>query len=60
MKLKHPIIYGIIGSLGFASSIALVDFFRDKEFELLKFILGIFIFGIAMFFTARINNKKDE
>jgi phosphate starvation-inducible membrane PsiE len=59
-NLKTQIIYGIISGFIYASFIAIVDYFRDKEFDLKKFIVGLIIFGIAMIIATKIKSKKEN
>ena len=58
--LKSQIIYGIISGFIYATFIAIVDYFRDKEFSLQKFIIGTIAFGIAMFIATKIKNRKEN
>ncbi|MCF7569128.1 hypothetical protein L3X37_12240 [Sabulilitoribacter arenilitoris] len=58
--LKSQIIYGIISGFVYAGFIAIVDYYRDKEFDLKKFIIGFVLFGIGMIIVARIKNKKEK
>ena len=57
-KLKSQIIYGIFSGIIYASFIAIVDYFSDKEFSFKKFIIGLIIFGIAIIIATRINKKN--
>ena len=62
MKIKNwssRLIYGSISGLVYALAIAILDYFNDKEFDLRKFIIGFFIFGIAMLIAVRINKSKQ-
>ena len=56
-ELKSQIIYGIFSGIIYASFIAIVDYFSDKEFSFKKFIIGLIIFGIAIIIATRINKK---
>ncbi len=58
--LKKRIIGGLAGGIAFASTIALIDYFRDKEFDLKKFIIGAIVFGIAMSIAIKFKNSKYE
>lgn len=59
-SLKHQIIYGIISGFVYASFIATVDYFKDKEFSLKKFIIGFVFFGIAMFIVTKVKSRKEK
>ncbi len=56
-NLWSKIIYGIISGLVYAITLALIDYFREKDFDLIKFILGFVLFGIAMLIAVKINKK---
>jgi len=58
--LKNQIIYGIITGFIYAGFIAIVDYYKDREFDLQKFIIGFILFGIGMIIVARIKQKKDK
>ncbi len=57
-NLKSRIIYGLISGFVYAITIALLDYFNGKEFDLIKFVFGIIIFGIAMTIAVKINKSK--
>ncbi|ULC58417.1 hypothetical protein MBM09_10840 [Flaviramulus sp. BrNp1-15] len=57
-NLSSQIIYGIFSGLIYASFIAIIDYFRDKEFSFKKFIFGLIIFGLAMVIAAKIRKKN--
>lgn len=59
-NLKHQIIYGAITGLVYASFIAAVDYYKDKEFSLKKFIIGMVAFGLAMFVVTKIKSRKEK
>lgn len=58
-NLKSQIIYGVLSGVIYATFIATVDYFRDKDFSLKKFIIGLIIFAIAMIIATRINRKNN-
>jgi uncharacterized membrane protein (GlpM family) len=58
-NLKSQIIYGVLSGVIYAMFIAAVDYFRDKDFSLKKFIIGLIIFAIAMIIATRINRKNN-
>lgn len=58
--LKSQIIYGIISGFVYAGFIAIVDYYRDKEFDLKKFIIGFVFFGLAMFIVTKVRSKKEK
>lgn len=58
--LKSQIIYGIISGFIYAGFIAIVDYFRDKEFDFKKFIIGFVFFGLAMFVVTKVKSKKEK
>lgn len=58
--LKSQIIYGFISGIIYAGFIAIVDYYRDKEFDLKKFILGFVFFGLAMFIVTKVKSKKEK
>ncbi len=58
--LKSQIIYGLISGFIYATFIATVDYFKDKEFSLQKFIIGMIAFGIAMFIATKIKSRKEN
>jgi len=61
MKLRHRVIYGIVGGLVYASILAALDYFKDKAFDFKKFFVGVLIFGVFMaLFASLNNNKKNE
>ncbi|WP_418604457.1 hypothetical protein [Hwangdonia sp.] len=59
-SLKHQIIYGLVTGLIYAGFIAIVEYYKDKEFNLQKFIVGFILFGIGMIIVVRIKHKKDK
>ncbi|WP_341217039.1 hypothetical protein [uncultured Wocania sp.] len=59
-SLKYQIAYGVISGFIYATFIAIVDYYKDEEFSLNKFIIGMVAFGIAMFIATKIRNKKEK
>lgn len=59
-KLKTQILYGIISGTIYATIIAVLDYFRDKEFNLKKFIIGLVIFGIIMIIVSGFRDKSKN
>jgi len=57
-NLRSRIIYGTISGSFYASTIALIDYFNGKEFDLIKFVFGIIIFGLAMTIAVKINKSQ--
>jgi len=57
-NLRSRIIYGTISGSVYASTIALIDYFNGKEFDLIKFVFGIIIFGLAMTIAVKINKSQ--
>ncbi|MDC1197538.1 hypothetical protein [uncultured Algibacter sp.] len=57
--MKSQIIYGVLSGVIYATFIAAVDYFRDKDFSFKKFIFGLIIFAIAMIIATRINRKNN-
>jgi len=59
-KAQSKIIYGLVSGLTYASFLALIDYFRDQDFDLTKFVVGAIIFGIGMLIAVKINAKEKE
>ncbi len=59
-SLKSRLIYSLISGLFYASILAFFDYLGDKEFNFKKFIIGMIVFGVVMFFVAKIKNKKEK
>lgn len=59
-KLSSKIIYGLAAGLVYATTLALMDYFRDKDFDLISFISGTIIFGLVMIIAAKLNKKEKE
>lgn len=57
-NLYAKIGYGLLSGLVYAGFLALIDYFRNKDFDLTKFIIGALIFGLAMIIASKINAKK--
>lgn len=55
--MKTNLLYGLVAGVCYASTIALINFFRDKPFDLIEFVIGVVIFGAAMILAKRINRK---
>jgi hypothetical protein len=55
IMIKSFLIYGLI----YAGIMVGFDYFREKEFDIWKFLLDFLIFGFFMSLGARYNHKKQ-